>query len=225
MDALLINMPASSIRPPLGISLLKARLAESGLRASVYNANLSFARHIGIRLYHYIAEIAPTEILLGDWLFSGNTESDDADASYLHYIQDRFSGEVPQEIISQLQAAKAKVPGFLDEALGAALAADCKVFGFTSSFAQTVASSALAQRIRAARPDCIIALGGANCENTMGLALHQSFPVFDLVFCGEADVSFPAAANLLKEGAPPTGIRGMVWRTPDGSSDYVDLTP
>ena len=225
MDALLINMPASSIRPPLGISLLKARLAQSGLQASVYNANLSFARHIGIRLYHYIAEIAPTEVLLGDWLFSENTQSDDADASYLQYIRERFPDEVPQAVISHLQDAKAKVPAFLDEALEVALSVGSPLFGFTSSFAQTMASSALAKRIRSARPDCIIALGGANCESTMGLALHQSFPVFDLVFCGEADVSFPAAVSRLKEGARPTGIRGMVWRTPDGSSDYADLTP
>jgi ribosomal peptide maturation radical SAM protein 1 len=225
MDALLINMPASSIRPPLGISLLKACLAESGLQASVYNANISFARRIGIKLYHYIAEIAPSEILIGDWLFSDNPQSGDADIQYLQYIQDRFPNEVPHDIIHHLLAAKAEVPGFLDEALEVALSTDCQLLGFTSSFAQTMASSALSRRIKSAYPDCIIALGGANCESTMGLALHQKIPDFDLVFCGEADISFPAAVNFIKEGAPPTGIRGMVWRAPDSSSQYVDLTP
>jgi len=59
-------------------------------------------------------------------------------------------------------------------------------------FQQNIASLALAARVKAAHPQLTIAFGGANWEDPMGVALQQRFPFVDLVFSGEADVSFPA---------------------------------
>ena len=64
--------------------------------------------------------------------------------------------------------------------------------GFTSMFQQNIASLALAARVKAAYPQLTIAFGGANWEDPMGVALRRRFPFVDLVFSGEADVSFPA---------------------------------
>ena len=225
MQTLLINMPSSSIRPPLGISLLKAHLARDGLTSNVYNANMTFAQRIGVRLYHYISEIAPAEALAGDWLFNDRCTSENTNDRYLEHLKSRFPVEVPAEVIEQLRVARAAVPDFLDECLEIALAEDYRVVGFTTSFAQTMASLALAARIKAERSDVIIAFGGANCEDTMGMALHRAFPVIDLVFCGEADISFPAALREISQGNQPIAVKGVVWRTNDGGSECLSLTP
>jgi hypothetical protein len=51
------------------------------------------------------------------------------------------------------------------------------VVGFTSTFAQNVASLALARRVADLHRSSAIVFGGANCEGEMGLGLHRCFPL------------------------------------------------
>src|ERR1051325_1775474 len=64
---------------------------------------------------------------------------------------------------------RCKVDDFLAECLDEVLADGPRVVGFTSMFAQHVAALALAQRIKARRPDWFVIFGGSNCEGVMGV--------------------------------------------------------
>ena len=86
------------------------------------------------------------------------------------------------------------------------------IIGFTSVYSQQVASWP-ARQIKEQYPDKIIAFGGANCEEEMGLALLRLFPFLDWVFNGEADVSFPLAVKRwLERAEPPKDIPGVFYR-------------
>jgi ribosomal peptide maturation radical SAM protein 1 len=224
MKVLLVNMPCSSIRPPLGVGLLKARLTEEGHQVTIFNANIDFARRVGVRFYHYLAEVAPVEALLGEYLFSHCLFSGTKTA-YLDYLGSTFGSEVPPAAHEQLARARRQVDPFIAECTKVVAEDDYELVGFSSSFTQNMASLALAQRIKARSPATLVALGGANCEDLMGLAIHQSFPFLDLVFCGEADISFPRAIDALSRGKPLDRIEGVIWRERSGKSGYASLSP
>jgi len=224
MKILLVNMPCSSIRPPLGLGLLKARLVEEGHEVSVYNANVGFARRVGVRFYHYLAEVSPVEALLGEYLFSHRVFPGEK-AAYLEFLAASFPRECPAAALEQLARARREVDPFLEECLEVVGREDWELVGFSSSFTQNMASLALAQSLKQRSPQLRIAFGGANCEDLMGLALHQAFPFLDLVFCGEADVSLPRAVAALAAGESLEPIDGLVWRDPGGSSEWSSLAP
>src|SRR5215218_1795543 len=186
MKVLLVNMPCSSIRPPLGIGLLKARLRQQGHDVAIFNANINFARRVGTGFYHYLAEVAPVEALLGEYLFS-DAVFPGQETAYLEFLRTSFPGECPAAALEKLTRARGEVAPFLDECLVIVEESDHQVVGFSSSFTQNMASLALARTIKERRPETVTAIGGANCEDLMGLALHQSFPWLDYVFCGEGD--------------------------------------
>lgn len=225
MKVLLVNMPCSSIRPPLGISLLKSHLARDGVEVSIFNANIRYALRSGPRFYHYISEVAPVESLLGEWLFSECVFPTASSGGYLEAMRAEFPHEFPDEAVRRLEALREQSSDFLDECLDECLREDHDVVGFTTSFAQNMASLALARRIKDRRPATPIAFGGANCEDAMGLALHRAFPFIDMVFCGEADLSFPSAIRALAQGGSPAGIPGVIHRDSGGASRYSTLTP
>src|SRR5262249_25155853 len=64
--------------------------------------------------------------------------------------------------------------------------------GFTSMFAQNLASFALARRIKIKNQNVIVIMGGANCETPMGQELVTNVSAIDYVFSGPALKSFPA---------------------------------
>jgi ribosomal peptide maturation radical SAM protein 1 len=225
MRVLLVNMPCSSVRPPLGLGLLKAHLARAGHEVTVFNANINFARRVGVRFYHYLAEVAPVEALLGEYLFS-HCVFPGQETTYLEFLDSNFGSECPAAARRQLVQARRQVDPFLTECLEVVGRDDYELVGFSSSFTQNMASLALAQRIKARESETLIALGGANCEDLMGLALHQNFPCLDFVFCGEGDISFPRAVEALAAGEELDHIDGLVWRDPvKGTSEYVSLSP
>ncbi|HWO46901.1 MAG TPA: RiPP maturation radical SAM C-methyltransferase, partial [Solirubrobacterales bacterium] len=134
--------------------------------------------------------------------------------------------ECPPAALEQLARARRQVDPFLDECLEAVGREDWELVGFSSSFTQNMASLALARELKARRPEVRIAFGGANCEDLMGLALHQGFPFLDLVFCGEADITLPRAVAALAAGEGLESIPGLVWRDPgDGGSRWKSLAP
>jgi hypothetical protein len=193
MNVLFVNMPFSSIRPAIGVSLLRAHL-QIGISSQILYLNMRFARQFGTTDYQYIAENTPTQALAGDWVFSRSAfgRRDDADIAYLQAFGERF-GKFPstRRGLGTLVRARNMSETFLQECLEQI---DWKLFdviGFTSTFTQHVASLALARRVKQIHPRSLIVFGGANCEAEMGLQLHRSFHFVDFVCSGEADLSFP----------------------------------
>jgi ribosomal peptide maturation radical SAM protein 1 len=229
MQVLFVNMPFGSIRPALGVSLLKGHLARMGVRSRVLYLNLDYAERHGKEFFHTVADLSPPDALIGEWIFSPCLFEDlgERKPDFLEMLAARFRPWLRQDqarFFEELARARADAPAFLEECLRAVHWESYDLVGFTTSFAQNVPSLALARRLKARFKHLPIAFGGANCEGAMGLQIHRSFPFVDFVFSGEADLSFPALVERLRRGQGPHGIPGVVSRK-DGGSHFTSLDP
>jgi ribosomal peptide maturation radical SAM protein 1 len=229
MQVLFVNMPFASIRPAIGVSLLKAHLQRMAVPSRVMNFNLRYAERHGRSFFHTVAFMSPPEALIGEWIFSACVFPRLAErkADFLDTFAKRFHPWLAQcktLSLSELQQARDDAAAFVDECLAAVDWASYDLVGFTTSFAQNVPSLALARRVKERFPRIQIAFGGANCEGAMGVQLHRSFPFIDYVFSGEADIAFPRLIEGLREGQDVHHIPGLISRR-DGNTSFSDLHP
>jgi ribosomal peptide maturation radical SAM protein 1 len=220
-------MPFAAIRPAMGASLLVSHLRGVGVSARVEYLNMGFARLLGPTDYGYISDRAPTQSLAGDWVFSASLfgERPAADAAYAAAFRERFGRYGPcDEPLAMLGRARAQASTFIDACLDQVEWTNYDLVGFTSSFTQHVASLAIARRVKERHPDLLTVFGGANCEDEMGLTLHQAFPFVDFVCSGEADISFPQLLTELMAGRDGHDIPGIISRR-DGASHVSTLVP
>jgi ribosomal peptide maturation radical SAM protein 1 len=220
---LLISMPFGALeRPALGLSLLKARLAEEGFACDVRYLNFNFAEFVGPDIYQWMAYELPYTAFAGDWAFTAALYGarPEAERAYVQEIL-RDTWWLSEEDVRRVLYVRSLVGPFLEHCLAAVAWQDYRVVGFTSTFEQNIASLALAKLVKAAHPRLSVVFGGANWEDCMGLELHRQFPFVDYVCSGEAERSFPALVRRLlaggKKGARAT-IPGVVRRDARGRS-------
>lgn len=226
---LFVNMPFGSVRPAIGVSLLKGHLKRMGIASEVLYLNLRYAERHGKEFFHTVADLCPPEALIGDWMFSACVFEglEGRKGDFLEMVSGRYRPWLRQGedvFFSELRRARDAAPAFLEECVAAADWAAYDIVGFTTNFTQNLASLALAQRIKQLYPKLQIVFGGANCEGAMGLQLHRSFPVIDFVCSGEADVSFPQLVGRMRTGQDVHGVPGVISRK-DGASYFAALHP
>jgi ribosomal peptide maturation radical SAM protein 1 len=215
MRVLLLNMPFVSLaRPSIGVSLLKARLAEEGIECSTGYANLYLAQRVGRRAYEVLTDEVSAALFAGDWLFAQHLFPSQLDhGSFVATLQQNVSPEAFESIL----ALRAEIGPYLEACLERFRVAEYDVIGFTTTFEQNLGSLALSYLIRSCYPEKTIVFGGANCEGIMGLELHRQFPWIDFVCSGESDFSFPELIKRLDSRSPLDGIPGLIWRNGSGS--------
>jgi ribosomal peptide maturation radical SAM protein 1 len=204
----LITMPAQELeRPSLSLTQLKARVREvHGDRAEVSIAYLNhdFARFMagaGGATGAYATLCANQHTGLPDWLFRSEAWPelpDNADRYFARYYPGRAPAAL--ELRTAMLGCRARLGEFLDAAIETHALDRADVVGFTSMFAQNVASFALARRLKQRNPGVTIVMGGANCESPMGQELVRNVPAVDYVFSGPALLSFPEFVGHLLEG-------------------------
>lgn len=215
---LLVTMPYGALeRQALGLSLLKARLAEQGIRADVRYLTFPFAELIGEEEYYWLATDVPHTAFAGDWTFVEALYGPNprADARYIREVlQDTWL--LDATAIDRLLRVRSLVRPFLEYCLATVPWRRYALVGFTSTFEQNIASLALARRVKGAHPAVGIVFGGGNWEDEMGLELHRRFGFVDFACLGEADESFPALVRALSGGrlgpGARRGLRGVVYR-------------
>lgn len=213
----LVCMPfVSAYHPSLQIGLLKAIALRNGFPAASFHLHLDFAKDLGLKAYAAIAEMRGR--LLGDWLFSLDAfgeEAPDAENCLLEdFSQDidvilRCAGLTRQQLVEIRTRA---VPAYLDRLVAEIPWARFRVVGFTCTFQQSVASFALARRIKAAHPGVVMLFGGANFEGDMGAELVRSIAAVDYAVIGEADEAFPAFLAGLARNDDLSHIPGLGFR-------------
>lgn len=215
---LLLSMPMGALeRPSLGLSLLKARLFESGYQCDVRYLAFSFAEFIGQQDYQWLCYELPYTAFAGDWSFTQALYGDqpELERAYLDDIL-RDAWRLSQTDIARLLRIRSLVPHFMDHCLNSVPWDDYAVVGFTSTFEQNIASLALAKRLKQKHPRISIVFGGANWEAEMGQELHRKFPFVDYVCSGEAEQSFPALVGRILARTSMNGkhkpIPGIVYR-------------
>ncbi len=181
---------ASPHHPSLGLSLLKGALEREGVKADVRHFYLDFAEHVGLEAFSAISNDKYFLALVGEWLFSSvvHRRSPAEEMRYLSEVLLRDHGKHLSALaVSQILQSRQRIDMFLDYCVDAVCWSDYDIVGFSLCFQQTMASLALARRIRASHPHIRIVFGGANCEGEMGEELHRQYDFVDVVVAGEAD--------------------------------------
>jgi ribosomal peptide maturation radical SAM protein 1 len=204
--------------PSIGLSLLKAVVEQQGVSARVRYFSIDFAERVGQAFYSGIAGLGPPplEDQAGEWIFAGDLfpSSRRAVTGYVNGILKRQNepdaeGASPA-VIKRILAARRHVRGFLADCTDEVLRENPRLVGFTSLFQQHVASLALARRIKRARPDITVVLGGANCEGAMGAETVRQFPFVDAAVSGEGENVFPELVRRVLEGRQLDDLPGVL---------------
>lgn len=211
-DVVLVSMPFGPLRhPSIALGLLESTL--DGVRSRSLYFTTDFARRVDPRFYDWIASEPPTNLqFLGDWLFALTLfpELDGPDDSFLDDLAEKSQWSPgPEDLRQHVRRARREVEPFLDDCLRTVLALEPKLVGFTSVFQQQLASLALAQRLKAERPDLFIVFGGANCEGVMGHETVRQFDTVDAVVSGEGEVVFPDLVHRVLAGRPVDDLQGV----------------
>jgi ribosomal peptide maturation radical SAM protein 1 len=206
---LLLNMPFVSLdRPAIGVSILKARLAQEGIPCSIKYGNLLFAERIGKEAYALINDRLANWMFTGEWLFSEHVFPNIDRSPYIASLRENLS-ESELDTVFRLRN---EVGDFLEACFVEFDLASYDIIGFTSTFEQNMPSIALARLVKDRYPEKTTVLGGGNCEGVMGLELHRRFPWIDYVCSGESENSFPALIRAISAGTPVTDVSGLVYR-------------
>ncbi|HEX4340934.1 MAG TPA: RiPP maturation radical SAM C-methyltransferase [Polyangiaceae bacterium] len=221
VDVLLVNMPFGIlVTPSLGLGLLQASLETlGGVRSRQRYFALDFCKKLGFDDYQAIANRwGSGHEELGDWVFSGVAfpDAELAPDEYLEHIArnppkelERFLPGVIPAVLRAALAARELAPAFIDECMREIEAMKPRVVAFTSMFQQRVASIALARRIKEWRPETIIVMGGADCEEARGRAIAKNFRCIDAVCSGPGDVVFPEIVRRALAGQSLGNIPGV----------------
>jgi len=217
---LLVSMPWDQLEhPPIQLAILQGALERDGVDAEVHCLGLDFLDHcmavtadgpagerLGVADYDLVVELS-RDVGLGDWIFA--EPAADADAGYERWLREH---PIPEGDIDVARRFRAIVPSFLDRCAEALAAAAPAVIGFTTGAEQTVASLALARRLKARLPAVRVVFGGANCQGEMGAALHRAFPWVDAVVRGEGERVLPGLVKDFFAGGPCRPQPGLCYR-------------
>jgi ribosomal peptide maturation radical SAM protein 1 len=227
----LISMPFVSIdKPSIQLGLLKPLAESQGFHVENFHLCLDFARQIGPDSYSILSEHRGH--LFGDWLFSPaafGEASPDPDGRLLRdFTADlrNLSGAPTEQTAEWLYRLRAvEVPRFIELLMKTISWGSFNVIGFTSTFQQSVASFALASRIKRRYPNVCTLFGGANFDSEMGPELVRTIEAIDYAIVGEADEAFPEFLNALRDGRDPSEVSGVVCRRTGSVTALQDRKP
>jgi len=221
-EVALVAMPFGPLfTPSIALSLLKPALVRRGISCRNFYFTIDYAERVGLRFYNAVVREHPLPLwkLAGEWIFAGHVVDNSPDdiQAYVEFLKDRERGlnrtrKMPERMIDRVLAERVNAAAFLDDVLEKVLRDEPRVVGFTSTFQQHLGSLALARRIKAARPDVFIIMGGANCEAAMGAETVRQFPFIDATLSGEGDLAFPEVARRVLAGESIEGIPGIRTR-------------
>ncbi|HEV2147025.1 MAG TPA: RiPP maturation radical SAM C-methyltransferase [Longimicrobiaceae bacterium] len=201
----LVNMPMASLAAPsLALTQLRfVAMKAFGDRVSVEidYLNQDFAHYMTPPAYHELNSFEHHPTGLAEWFFReaafpgipDNTE----EYFRRHYPQhDPHNRMIRQFVLQKREGLEAHFDEMIDK-----YGLDrVDLVGFTSMFAQNVATLAMARRVKERNPGVVVVMGGANCEAPMGREIVDHVPAVDFVFSGPSLKSFPELVRCLMEG-------------------------
>ena len=140
---LLVSMPFGALeRPSLGLSLLKARLAEEGLACDVRYLTFTFAEFVGHDDYQWLCYEVPYTAFAGDWCFTASLYGSQPEREH-DYVERmlRETWQLDDPAVRRVLRIRSMVPHYLEHCLAAVPWTDYAIVGFTSTFEQNIASS------------------------------------------------------------------------------------
>ena len=219
---ILVSMPFASVHYPcLGISLLKADLNRAGFPCDLKYFNLKYADKIGLKTYSDISEKAPFLAFLGEWIFSHLVFEKKLcnEFEYLfQFLPNYYSDYFNINSVHELLKVKQETNYFIDYCLESIDWNLYSIVGFTTTFHQTMASLALARKLKENYSHLRIIFGGANVEGEMGIEIHRQFPFIDFVCSGEGDYSLVELVRRLSQQESILNIPAVISRDENGKT-------
>lgn len=228
----LVCMPWASLdMPSLALSTL-APTVESHrtvaridtIYANIRWADYIFERSAGeIDSSTYLQIVDGYYVATGEWIFSPALYGD-TDPLSTQFYQSASAAGADLSAAAQMHRWSRQ---FVED-LAEDLTLEYDLVGLTSTFDQNMPTLALARAIKARRPDVMTVMGGANCDDVQGQALHRNFETLDYVVRGEGELVFPRLLDSLADlSASPAerrealkDIPGLCWR--DGGVQQVN---
>jgi ribosomal peptide maturation radical SAM protein 1 len=235
-DVILVAMPWQALnRTPIQLGILQEVLRQAGYNAQSRSYYLAAAEHFTAATAHLPAgeriTIADCEkfaykgwdVGLADWIFAVppyHEWSAARDEEYFAFLRAR---EMDEQDVAKAVQMRQLVPAFLECCAADILAQSPKIVGFTSSFSQNVPALALSKLLKQHDPSLFIVFGGANCDGSMGAALHRSFDWVDAVVRGEGEHVLTELTRDVLAGGAVNPQPGLCYRVA-GESVAVEQT-
>ncbi|HEY0106467.1 MAG TPA: RiPP maturation radical SAM C-methyltransferase [Rhizomicrobium sp.] len=182
---------------PLGVSTLIASCRARGLQVGAVYASLLLGARIGFDLYDRISGMLPTK-QPGEYVFKP--------FAYPPEVLATIPDGPPAKVRDIVAAAAPSIADHLEEIAAAVAARNPRIVAITNTFQQNLPGFAIARRLRAAVPEALIVMGGANVAGVMAHGLAQVFDCVDYFFDGEGDIVFPDfCEDYLRRGIRPQG--------------------
>lgn len=211
--------------PGLSIALLKSILDNQGLDCDLYYGNLLFSRvtEADVFFEKQIAKSSVAEMAFVPYYFP-TTKDQAAQVIHSHYSQLANTAETraPSPYVNLVSTAGK----FLDTLFDSIQWDNYDIVGFSLMFQQTLASLALAKRIKERHPGITIIFGGASCSAPMGPQMMRSFPEPDFIAMGEADETIGPLVRQIRAGK--TGqidLPGVVYRDGEHVKQAAPVRP
>jgi ribosomal peptide maturation radical SAM protein 1 len=226
------SMPWTNVdQPSLGLSILKAVLEEAGIESRIEHLNIEFLQFLSSNTYAILAQTFG----LNDFLFTYCFEAEISNKQFrllriiaremLHgkkFLSPRLQSE--EDIVENIVKLRNEtIPKWLNETADRLIKEEYLFYGFTCMFDQTIASVALAKKIKERKNSAIIVLGGYSLKEPTGTAILNSFECIDCLCSREGEAVIVQLASALESGKSLSSVDGLLVRTQDGT--IVDTGP
>ncbi len=218
LKVLLVSMPWRETHlPNAGLGLLKAVLSEAGHEATVFDANLVFSSKLG-DIYGAIAQYTFSEIAFAPLVYD-DYPLEQAATRFQLRVAESLGGSAgqknPEQTLEQAQQLPSRVAAITAELMDFIPWESYDLIGFSCTFNQTLASAAMARKLKERMPDKLIIAGGAACDGPMGKAMLEVFPWYDAAAVGRAELTVAPLCEALAAGRRSEPITGTVIRHAD----------
>jgi ribosomal peptide maturation radical SAM protein 1 len=196
-DVALVSMPWAPVHEPsLGLGILKSCLTDAGITAKVFHFAPELLRWVTAETYRFVSDAWG----FNEFVFSAALDPVldeeqkaaivDRVLTYWRFSRGKYgiahqSAESVLDLFMRLRYEVA--PKFLDVACDRILDRQPRMVGFTCLFDQTIASLALASRLKEASPELSVAIGGYALEGPPGVLVSRAFPFVDHVVVGDGE--------------------------------------
>lgn len=206
------------------MGILKQLISAAGFTPELHYLNFALAARIGLKTY---GDIAGGGVFYPEWLFSQLLFGSNGTGEMRNRLDEMLADQTAGPMVKPLTGdsvesieyfkhlAEVELPRFLDAAFHQVDWQRYKIVGFTTTFAQSLSSLAIAKRIKEAHPEIVIVFGGANVDSEMGNEFVRAFPWIDHAVHGEAEYTFPELLKAISSGEKPICIPGISSRNGD----------
>jgi ribosomal peptide maturation radical SAM protein 1 len=235
----LVSMPWGPVtEPSLGLALLKSTLQQKGIASRVLHFAPRFLHWITLETYEMIARSWGINEFIFTGLLDAAFDATQQDALLAYAERHVTTQQYPHphyktmrdvyELVMNLRANLA--PAFVDECVNRIMSCSPKLVGFTCMFDQTLASIAVAKKLKERTSGIRIVLGGYALEGDPGALVAKAFPWIDTIVVGDGEEEIVAlsreaidgvsSANSL--GAPKLRVAKRVDIRDSPIPDYTD---